>query len=240
MIQLCSQFFQFVSLYLLIVPLILFKLHFLCFLLFLKGGLTITEYEGSPRRYGPRLEKNSPPRRHQYDDDIGDSGPEGGADTYSPRIRNNKESLPPAENIQSHVATKEDVLLQLGNNNNNNNNSSWSPPLSSLRPPNGSVLPPSPSADIRLPSPPQPGKSSNHSMMTSEVGPGHQHHHRPPPPGSLGGEGEGVKSTTSQLIAAGETEPSVAGPPVLSPSLQVKTKGQWTREFDVKNTGVCM
>jgi hypothetical protein len=189
---------------------------------FIKGGLTITEYEGSPRRYGPRLENNSPPRRHQYDDDFGDSGPEGGADTYSPRLRN-KESLSPAEN---NVATKEDVLLQLGNNNNNNNNnnnsSSWSPPLSSLRPPNGSVLPPSPGADIRLPST-QPGKSSNHSMMTSEVGPGH---HRPPPPGSLGGEGEGVKSPTSQLIAAGETEPSVAGPPVLSPSLQVKTKGQ--------------
>jgi hypothetical protein len=193
------------------------------FFSYLKGGLTITEYEGSPRRYGPRLENNSPPRRHQYDDDIGDSGPEGGADTYSPRLRN-KDPLPPAENIQSNMATKEDVLLQLGNNNNNNNNSSWSPPPSSLRPPNGSVLPPSPGADIRLPSPPQPGKSSNHSLVTSEVGPGHQH--RPPPPGSLGGEGEGVKSTTSQLIAAGETEPSVAGPPVLSPSLQVKTKGQ--------------
>jgi hypothetical protein len=205
-------------------PILYFRFYFLCFLLFLKGGLTITEYEGSPRRYGPRLENNSSPRRHQYDDEIGDSGPEGGADTYSPRLRNNKESHPPAENIQSHVATKEDLLLQLGNNNNNNNNSSWSPPSSLRRPPNGSVQPlPSTGADIRLPSPPQPGKSSNHSMMTSEVGPGH---HRPPPPGSLGGEGEGVKSTTSQLIAAGETEPSVAGPPVLSPSLQVKTKGQ--------------
>ena len=162
------------------------------------GGLTITEYEGSPRRYGPRLDSSplgGDRREYHYDED---SPPES-ISSGSPR---RQKGSPSAKGDSSPLAKPAAFVLA-----NNNNRRSPSQPIG---PPNGSVLQSSHS----------PSAPSSSAVTSSGGGPGHHHPH-PPPPGGLGGASQLISAGESEPLA-GPPPPSS----LVSPSPQVKTKGE--------------